>query len=113
MARATTSLSGGDGNDTVTGGGGNDFVSLGAGNDLFVWNPGDGDDKIEGGNGIDTLRFVDSAADEVITITYNGGPHLLARRLAASSHLNDVERLEFRPLGGEDLVWSVAWPGPT
>jgi Ca2+-binding RTX toxin-like protein len=99
-------LMGGDGNDTVTGGGGNDSADLGKGNDLFVWNPGDGDDKIEGGDGIDTLRFVDSAVNQEINITTNGGgrTNLLADVGVVFADLNDVERIELRLLGGEDTV---------
>jgi Ca2+-binding RTX toxin-like protein len=99
-------LTGGDGNDTVAGGGGNDFASLGAGNDLFVWNPGDGDDKVEGGDGIDTLRFVDSAVDQEINITTNGGgrTNVVADVGGVFADLNDVERIELRLLGGEDSV---------
>ena len=96
-------LNGGNGNDTVAGGSGNDFVSLGAGNDLFVWNPGDGDDKVEGADGIDTLRFIGNGADQAINIAYNGGPAFLSLG-GDGVNLNDVERIEFRPLGGEDTI---------
>jgi len=97
-------LIGGDGNDTVTGGGGNDSADLGAGNDLFVWNPGDGDDKIEGGDGNDTLRFISGAGNDEINITYNGGPAALTLDPDVLLSLDDVERVEFRLLGGEDTI---------
>jgi Ca2+-binding RTX toxin-like protein len=98
------SLDGGDGNDTVTGGRGNDFAALGAGNDLFVANAGDGEDAVEGGDGIDTLRFIGNGADETFNITYNGGPAFLSHDKDDAIALDDVERIEFRPLGGEDSV---------
>ena len=98
------SLEGGDGNDTVTGGRGNDFANLADGNDLFVANAGDGEDEVFGGNGIDTLRFIGNGANETFNITYNGGPAFLTHDTADAIALDDVERVEFRPLGGEDLV---------
>ena len=98
------SLDGGDGNDTVTGGRGNDFVNLADGNDLFVANAGDGDDDVGGGDGIDTLRFIGNGADETFTISYNGGPAFLTHDKKDTIALDDVERIEFRPLGGEDIV---------
>ncbi len=97
-------LVGGDGNDTVSGGGGNDSVDLGTGNDLFVWNPGNGDDKIEGGDGNDTLRFISGAGNDEINITYNGGPAALTLDPDVLLSLDDVERVEFRLLGGEDTI---------
>ena len=99
-------LDGGEGNDTVTGGAGKDLALLGGGNDLFVWNPGDGDDKVEGGNGTDTFRFIDSAVNQEINITGNGGgrTNLLADVGVVFADLNDVERIELRLLGGEDSV---------
>jgi Ca2+-binding RTX toxin-like protein len=98
-------LDGGDGNDTVGGGVGNDFALLGAGNDLFVWNHGDGDDKVEGGDGIDTLRFIGNGADETINVANNGGPVALFRDVdSVDMALDDVERIEFRPLGGKDEI---------
>jgi Ca2+-binding RTX toxin-like protein len=97
-------LLGGEGNDTVTGGGGNDTVDLGTGNDLFVANAGDGDDKVDGGDGIDTLRFVGNGGDETFITTYNGGPATLSHDKDDFIVLDNIERIEFRPLGGEDTV---------
>jgi Ca2+-binding RTX toxin-like protein len=95
------SLAGGEGNDTVTGGRGNDFADLGAGNDLFIWNNGGADDNIEGGDGIDTLRFIGSASGDDIDIS---GTLASVSSGSDSVHLNDIERIEIRTIGGSDLV---------
>ncbi|HKP24945.1 MAG TPA: hypothetical protein VJV39_13855 [Dongiaceae bacterium] len=97
-------LLGGNGNDTVSGGGGDDTVDLGAGNDLFVANAGDGEDKVDGADGIDTLRFIGNGGDETFIATYNGGPATLSHDKDDFIGLDNIERIEFRPLGGEDTV---------
>ena len=97
-------VSGGGGNDTLDGGDGNDSASLGAGNDLYVANAGDGEDEVKGGDGTDTLRFIGNGADETFGITYNGGPASLGHSKVDLIALDDIERIEFRPLGGEDTV---------
>jgi Ca2+-binding RTX toxin-like protein len=96
---------GGDGNDFVFGDNGNDLALLGAGNDVFQWDPGDGNDTIEGQDGVDTMFFLGSNADEDIDIVANGGRVLFLRDVAnVTMDLDDVERIEFRALGGADDI---------
>lgn len=96
---------GGDGNDSVFGDNGNDVAFLGAGDDLIVWNHGDGNDIIEGQAGIDTLRFTGFGGAENISISANGGRVLFLRDVdSVALDMDDMERLEVRPLGGADII---------
>ena len=83
-------LNGGTGNDTVIGGRGNDNVLLGSGNDLFLWSAGDGGDTIDGGADFDTVRITGSNADEGFSVS--------------GLQLDQIERVEFRALGGADFI---------
>jgi Ca2+-binding RTX toxin-like protein len=94
-----------DGNDTVMGKQANDTAFLGAGDDTFVWNPGDGSDTIEGQDGFDQLSFIGSGDNEDITISANGGRATFFRNVAnVTMDLDDVERINFHALGGEDSI---------
>lgn len=96
---------GGAGNDFVFGDNGNDVAFMGAGDDVFQWNPGDGNDTIEGQDGSDTMLFFGSGASENINIVANGGRALFLRDVAnVTMDMDDVERIEFRALGGADNV---------
>ncbi len=96
---------GGDGDDFVFGDNGNDVAQLGAGDDVFQWDPGDGNDTIEGQDGSDLLLFFGSNASENINILANGGRTLFTRDVAnVTMDMNDVERIEYRALGGADNV---------
>jgi len=98
-------LLGGDGNDVVDGQQGNDVAFLGAGDDAFQWDPGDGNDTLEGQQGADAMRFFGSNASENIDIAANGGRVRFFRNIAnVTMDLNDVERVEFRALGGADTI---------
>jgi len=98
-------LLGGNGNDFVFGDNGNDIAFLGAGDDVFQWDPGDGNDTIEGQDGNDMMLFFGSNASENIDIVANGGRVLFLRNVAnVTMDLNDVERIEFRALGGSDNI---------
>jgi len=98
-------LFGGDGNDFVLGDNGNDTAFLGLGNDVFQWDPGDGSDIVEGGDGFDTMLFFGSGAAENIDITANSGRATFFRNVAiVTMDLNDVEKIEFRALGGADNI---------
>jgi Ca2+-binding RTX toxin-like protein len=98
-------LLGGDGNDFIDGQQGNDVALLGAGDDVFQWDPGDGSDVVEGQSGADTMLFNGSAASEGIDIFANGGRATFTRDIAnITMDLNDVERIDFRALGGADRV---------
>jgi Ca2+-binding RTX toxin-like protein len=98
-------LLGGEGNDFILGDGGNDVAYLGAGDDVFQWNPGDGNDTVEGQDGTDTLRFFGANISENIDIAANGGRALFFRNVAnVTMDLKDVERIDFRALGGADNI---------
>jgi Ca2+-binding RTX toxin-like protein len=104
-SQGADTILGGEGNDFVFGDNGNDVALLGAGNDVFQWDPGDGNDTIEGGADSDLMLFFGSNASENINILANGGRTLFTRDVAAvTMDLNDVERIEFRALGGTDNV---------
>ena len=96
---------GGDGNDFVFGDNGNDVAFLGAGDDVFQWDPGDANDTIEGQDGVDKLLFFGSNASENIDIFANGGRTMFFRNIATvTMDMNDVERIDFRALGGADNI---------
>jgi Ca2+-binding RTX toxin-like protein len=97
---------GGDGNDFVFGDNGNDTAFLGAGDDVFQWDPGDGSDTVEGQDGTDTMLFFGANIAENITISANGGRAIFFRDIAnVTMDLDDVERIDFRALGGADTSW--------
>jgi Ca2+-binding RTX toxin-like protein len=112
----TTSLhfTGGNGADTVFSGSGDDFIDtnqgndivlMGAGNDTFQWDPGDGSDSVDGQAGFDTMRFNGSNIGEEINILADGTHAELTRNVASiDMHLNSIERIEFRALGGADNI---------
>jgi Ca2+-binding RTX toxin-like protein len=107
-------LNGGDGNDQflgsqgddlVVGGRSDDVAHLGAGDDVFVWNPGDGNDIVEGQAGLDTLQFNGANVGENINISANGDRVRFFRDVAnITMDLDDVERINFRALGGADTI---------
>jgi Ca2+-binding RTX toxin-like protein len=98
-------LIGGDGNDFVFGDNGNDVALLGAGDDVFQWDPGDGNDVVEGQAGTDTMLFFGSNASESVNIVANGGRALFLRDIAnVTMDLDDVEKIDFRALGGADTI---------
>ena len=104
-SQGADTLIGGTGDDFVFGDNGNDVALLGAGDDVFQWDPGDGNDTIEGQDGSDLLLFFGSNASENINIVANGGRTLFLRDVAnVTMDLNDVERIEYRALGGADNV---------
>jgi Ca2+-binding RTX toxin-like protein len=98
-------LNGRDGNDTIDRNGGNDLGLLGAGDDTFVWDPGDGSDIVEGEPGTDTMRFNGANTDEQVTLSANGN-RLKFFRLQANITMDTagVEQVDFKALGGADLV---------
>jgi Ca2+-binding RTX toxin-like protein len=93
------------GNDAVNGGDGDDLVFLGGGDDIFEWNPGDDNDTVEGQAGFDTLRFNGANIGENIDISANGGRVSFFRNIAnVNMDLNEVERIDFNALGGDDII---------
>jgi Ca2+-binding RTX toxin-like protein len=104
-SRGNDVLIGGDGNDFIDGQQGNDVAFMGAGDDVFQWDPGDGNDTLEGQAGTDTMAFFGSNASESIDISANGGRVRFFRDVAAvNMDLDDVERIDFRALGGADNI---------
>jgi Ca2+-binding RTX toxin-like protein len=96
---------GGGGNDFQFGDNGNDLGLMGAGDDVFQWNPGDGNDTIEGQDGTDSMLFFGANVAERIDITANGGRARFFRDIAnVTMDMDDVERIDFRALGGADSV---------
>jgi Ca2+-binding RTX toxin-like protein len=78
---------------------------MGAGDDVFQWNPGDGNDTVKGGGGSDTLLFFGANINEKIDIVANGSHALFNRDIASvTMDLSEVERIEFRALGGADNI---------
>jgi Ca2+-binding RTX toxin-like protein len=98
-------LFGGDGNDTIDGNGGNDAAFLGGGDDTFVWDPGDGSDTVEGQDGADTMVFNGANANERVGLSPNGRRLLFVRSPAnITMDTSGVETVDFNALGGADIV---------
>ncbi len=98
-------LFGGDDNDFVDGNRGDDTAFLGAGDDVFQWDPGDGNDTVEGGDGFDTLLFFGANIAENIDISANGERVRFTRNVGSiTMDLNDVEKIDFKALGGADNI---------
>jgi Ca2+-binding RTX toxin-like protein len=98
-------LNGGPDNDTIDGNGGNDVSNLGAGDDMFVWDPGDGSDTIEGNGGTDTMLFNGAAASETVDLSANRNRLRFFRQPAnITMDTHGVERVDFKALGGADVV---------
>src|SRR4026209_2830982 len=96
---------GGDGNDFLFGDNGNDVAFMGAGDDVFQWDPGDGNDTLEGQDGSDLMLFFGANISENIDILTNDGRVLFLRDIAnVTMDLDDVERVEYRALGGADDI---------
>jgi len=96
---------GGSGQDAVDGNRGDDTAQLGIGQDSFRWDPGDGSDVVEGDDGTDTLDFNGAAADEITSLSPNGGRSLFLRNLAnIRMDMDGVERLDLDALGGADTI---------
>jgi len=104
-SQGADTLIGGDGDDFVFGDNGNDVAFLGAGDDVFQWEPGDGNDTLEGQDGDDLMLFFGANVAENIDIAANGGRVNFVRNVAnVVMDLNDMERIEFRALGGADNI---------
>jgi Ca2+-binding RTX toxin-like protein len=95
----------GDGDDLVVGGRGDDVAFMGAGDDVFQWNPGDGSDTLEGQDGTDSMQFFGANISENIDVSANGGRVRFVRDVAnVTMDMDDVERIDFRGLGGADDI---------
>jgi Ca2+-binding RTX toxin-like protein len=96
---------GGDGDDFVIGDNGDDLVLLGAGDDVFQWNPGDANDTLEGQDGTDAMLFFGANIAEDVDVSANGQRVRFFRNIAnVTMDLDDVERIDFRALGGADNI---------
>jgi hypothetical protein len=85
---------GGDGNDAVDGGRGNDTAYLGGGNDSFRWDPGEGSDAIEGQDGADAMLFNGAGASENVTMTADGGRLTFFRNVNNANVTMDTDGVE-------------------
>ena len=98
-------LVGGGGRDSIDGNRGNDLALMGGGEDTFVWDPGDGSDTVEGQGGFDTMLFNGANVAERVDLTANGTRLRFFRDIAGITMDTDgVERVDFRALGGADVV---------
>jgi Ca2+-binding RTX toxin-like protein len=98
-------LIGSEGADLVNGGDGNDTALMGGGDDMFVWNPGDDSDTLEGQDGFDRMSFNGANIAEHIAVSANGGRVRFTRDVAlVTMDLDDVEGIDFKALGGADVI---------
>jgi Ca2+-binding RTX toxin-like protein len=98
-------LLGSEGDDLINGGDGDDAAFMGLGDDTFVWNPGDDNDTLEGQAGTDTMLFNGANIAESIDMSANGGRVRFFRNVASvTMDLNDVESIDFKALGGADII---------
>jgi hypothetical protein len=105
VAAQSETFKGGDGNDFVDGGKGNDTAYLGSGNDAFRWDNGEGSDVIEGQDGIDTMQFNGSTGTDTATMSPNGGRLTFFRTQGTvTMDTNNVEVVDFNALTGADSL---------
>jgi Ca2+-binding RTX toxin-like protein len=98
-------LLGGGGKDSIDGNRGNDIAFMGGGEDTFIWDPGDGSDTVEGQGGNDTMLFNGANIAERVDLTANGDRLRFFRDIAAiTMDTHDVEQIDFKALGGADVV---------
>ena len=98
-------LLGGIGNDSIDGNAGNDASLMGPGDDTFVWDPGDGSDVVEGQAGTDTMLFNGANVAEQVDVSANGDRLTFFRNPGTvTMDTAGVERVDFKALGGADLV---------
>jgi Ca2+-binding RTX toxin-like protein len=107
-------LIGGAGDDTLLGNAGDDVLNGGPGNDLLDGGPGNnvviqdsataapGDGPLVG---IDEMVFNGSTGNDNIDVSAYGEHVLFSRDVPhATTELNDVERIQFNALGGQDNI---------
>jgi Ca2+-binding RTX toxin-like protein len=98
-------LTGGDGNDRIVGQQQNDSMFGGAGNDTLVWDPGDGNDLVEGQAGNDTMEFNGAAGGDAFEASAVAGRLRFTRNLGnIVMDVDDTERVDLSPLGGQDAT---------
>ena len=98
-------LRGGDGRDSIDGNRGADVGLMGDGADTFVWDPGDGSDVVEGQDGADTMLFNGAPIAEQFDLSANGRRLRFFRDIGAiTMDTRGVERIDVPALGGADVV---------
>jgi len=99
-------MSGGPGNDSVNGAKGNDDMAGDEGDDTLLWFNGDGSDKDEGGPGNDIVQDNGAAGNEHFIVTTNG-QRVTATRDNLGPFFLDIgttETLQINSLAGDDSV---------
>ena len=105
VAPENETFRGGRGNDLVDGGKGNDTAYLGAGKDTFNWDNGEGSDVVEGQGGGDGLVFNGAPGAEQVTMSADGGRLNFFRVQGNVTISTDgVEAVDDNPLGGADSL---------
>ena len=95
-------LLGGLGADSLLGGIGNDSIMGGAGNDVITYNFGDGTDVlVDGGADSDTLAVVGTAANNALSVTWNGAA---ITALTGITAITGVEHVTASLGGGTDTL---------
>src|SRR6476469_7152519 len=103
VAAQNETFKGGDGNDFVDGGKGNDTAYLGSGNDTFRWDNGEGSDVIEGQDGTATMVFNGAPGTDNVTMSANNGRLTFFRVQGnVTMDTNGVEIVDDNPLTGAD-----------
>jgi len=98
-------LKGGNGNDFVAGGVGHDVAALDNGDDIFRWNNGEGSDDVDGGSGNDVLLFNGAPGGETMSLSAVGTRSVFTRVQGnIVMNLDAVEQLDLHTLGGADNV---------
>jgi len=102
---AIETIAGGPGDDFIDGNRANDIARMGPGKDTFRWDPGDASDVIEGEDGSDTLLFNGADAAENVTLSAAGERFTFFRNPGnITMDMNGVEAAVFNALGGGDTV---------
>lgn len=96
-------LKGGNGNDALTGGIGRDTAALDNGDDVFRWDNGDGSDDVDGGNGNDIMLFNGAGGNETMNLSAVGARAVFLRTQGnIVMNLDAVEQLDLHTFGGVD-----------
>ncbi len=102
---------GGPGNNLIVGGRGDDTLVGGDDSDTFIWNNGDGTDLVDASGGTD-VQVVNgaAAAADAFRVDADAGLNAVFQRTNLGPFaigMNNVETLDVRGLGGDD-VFTVA-----
>ncbi len=100
MSDGINVIDGQDGNDIIAGGLGNDVLKGGRGNDTFRYTIGDGADQIDGGADFDTFAITGTAANELLSVAFDG----TKLTKAAGSTLTSIETVTAQLGDGVDTL---------